>query len=788
MRSEIGSTQRQIGKLLGENFYTYLAKLALLLILLLTIVPFYPLFPQGSLDDSWIYGLNQAVAQGLEFGKDIIFTFGPYASIYTRSFHPDTNLIMMLGSTYIAISLWLSALLLTNKKKLIVTIAFILTYFYVARSAEAILFSYTLIAALNVLVISEKYENSKAPVWIYVIFLLFGPIGLLPLIKGSLLILCTGFTLFCFIFLLSRRQYGLALPLLFSPIISSVALWIISGQPIPGMVLYFKTMMQMSAGYTEAMATNGNTSEILAFLIGAGTLIILVIREHNPLTAKGLLLLLTLSLFLFISFKSGFVRHDGHAILPTVTLVISSVFYLAIADRRTVAIAVSILSFSVWGYVYGNYVRQSPTTLTNNILYDYKRTIIGLKHQLFEKQWLLQNYAINAEKVNKRYSLLTLNGTTDIYSFGQSYLIASGNKWNPRPVFQSYAAYTSQLAHANQKHLTGENPPDNIIFKLEPIDGRLPSLEDGASWATIINNYVPSRLDEDFLYLKKQQGNDTVGDVSVLSSVTFNLGQRVDLPDTDKPIFVEINVERSLAGKLANLLYKTSILEIELTLNNGESRRFRTVSEMMKSGFVLSPLIETNSEFSMLYGNTSTLSGKQVKSFSVITTEKGQFFWKNEVSATFTKINTHQTNKKLNIVPLDKIYKNTSSEIASATECHGGIDKIGVPEISNNTSASKTITVMGWLSQSVAKETNPNSAVMVLTKNDKSIALIETHKSYRADVGAYFKDESLSYAGFLSTFDAKDFEGDYRIGMALNQNGELKLCPQTWLPMIVPKT
>ena len=55
------------------------------------LVPFAPLMPGQSLDDSWVYGINQAVAQGLAIGRDIVFTVGPYASIYTGGYHPGTD-------------------------------------------------------------------------------------------------------------------------------------------------------------------------------------------------------------------------------------------------------------------------------------------------------------------------------------------------------------------------------------------------------------------------------------------------------------------------------------------------------------------------------------------------------------------------------------------------------------------------------------------------------------------------------------------------------------------------
>lgn len=70
------------------------------------------------LDNSWIFGMNQAIAQHLAFGRDIIFTFGPYASVYTKEYYPATDLLMLLGGTCLALSYTLSLAFRTNESLL----------------------------------------------------------------------------------------------------------------------------------------------------------------------------------------------------------------------------------------------------------------------------------------------------------------------------------------------------------------------------------------------------------------------------------------------------------------------------------------------------------------------------------------------------------------------------------------------------------------------------------------------------------------------------------------------
>ena len=87
-------------------------KCILMLVVLVAFVPLAPKLPAASLDASWALGLNQALAQGLSFGKDLIFTLGPYSSVYTKAYHPATAFLMLGGSLYLAYSYWFCLVLL----------------------------------------------------------------------------------------------------------------------------------------------------------------------------------------------------------------------------------------------------------------------------------------------------------------------------------------------------------------------------------------------------------------------------------------------------------------------------------------------------------------------------------------------------------------------------------------------------------------------------------------------------------------------------------------------------
>ena len=65
-------------------------------------VPFFPIFPIAELDAGWQFGMNEALARGMVFGRDVIFTVGPYGSVETWQYHPATDALMMGGSGLLA--------------------------------------------------------------------------------------------------------------------------------------------------------------------------------------------------------------------------------------------------------------------------------------------------------------------------------------------------------------------------------------------------------------------------------------------------------------------------------------------------------------------------------------------------------------------------------------------------------------------------------------------------------------------------------------------------------------
>ncbi len=613
--------------------------MVLLITVIVVFVPLSPRMPKSGIDSSWMYGLNQATFQKLIFGKEVIFTFGPYASIYTKTYHPSTDFMMVAGSLYLALSYGACFIFVMCRAQGVWILAYCVTLAGVLGYWQDSLFlSFPLLAGLAVFKIlfeeqGQWAKNESSPL---VVSLLFAPFGLLVLVKGNLLILCGMTVALCATLFIIRKQKLLAAICIFLPLFSIIFFWIASGQQAAFLPDYFISMVPMVSGYTEAMGLQGNLWEVgMYFLVTIFLLRTVFIQSHLAISSRIFLGLVYL-LFLFTAFKTGFVRHDAHAIIAGESILIAALLLPGFC-RIGIVLPVVLASLACY-YIDNNYTHLSAMNVGTNFKSTYVEAWRGFTNRMESKNWPESMFNAAIWSLGKQGAIPVLQGTTDIYSFNQTYLIASGNSWSPRPVFQSYSAYTPELAELNRKHLLGSRAPDNIVFRIESIDGRIPSIDDGASWPILLLDYALVQKDENFLLLQKKGFAGVAEDELKLTSGKHVFGENVALPRSSRPIFARIEIEPTVIGRMATILFKPSQLQITLELNDGTRKHYRIISGMAKSGFVISPLIENIAEFSMLYEKGGALDNKQVRSMLIEPRDGGSIFWNNEYAVTFSQV------------------------------------------------------------------------------------------------------------------------------------------------------
>lgn len=608
----------------------------LMLACLFAFAPLHPRLPAASLDPSWMLAMNQAVAQGSVFGRDIVFTFGPYSALYTQAYHPATYpwtlvLGLLLGFSYAAM------LLMHLRKQSNGWLWLYAGFLFLVDSRDALFFSYPLLVALTAykttlqdidpshLAFSKRTRIDYA----FAIALL----GVLPIIKGSFLPLSVVAALAGFVLYWQKGERAFASLFIVLPLLTMIVLWDMAGQPITALPDYFHSMSPIISGFAEAMSTRGSFWEIAAYILVVVLIMGSILRDYSNAILHKIAITSCVGLFLFIAFKAGFVRHDGHALAAGSALVLAALV-LNIFGIARIGLLIVIFSITVFAWLHWAYVGASLNgTIIPSIRGEIWGDLMGGRLQA------AFTHRLNNIRVTS--PIPRLEGTTDIYPYDQAALIASGNNWVSRPVPQSYSAYTPFLARINEAHLRGPQAPDNIVFRVATIDNRFPTLDDGLSWPTLISHYAISTTDQHYAYLKKRQVPSELRK-TVVMQCSYRLGKQVDLPQGEHILFAEIDVAPSLLGRIAQIVFKPTPLYISVKLADGQNNTYRFIPGMARAGFVISPLINTTEDFVRLAkGQLQLLDKNKVKSIRIGPAGSESIFWKRDYSVNLSALDTN---------------------------------------------------------------------------------------------------------------------------------------------------
>ncbi|MGJ7602822.1 hypothetical protein ACSFA7_00660 [Variovorax sp. LT1R20] len=594
----------------------------------LILVPFSTSFPDGSLDMSWMHALNVAAGKNLQFGRDLIFTFGPLATVYSRQYFPATDTAMLAGALLIAGSLFLSFRTISGAQNR----AWLLALPFLLSQAN-LLDPIFLGLPLSVLLASAKPAKER---YLYVSSLLLGmaAISILLLIKGSALptvVFCGGATLA----VVWRRSVMLASLGAVVFVSTLLVAWVACGQAISNLPAYFMAQTSIISGYTDAMSTLGRRSDIAVYALCA----LLLLRSAWHLNRQYRWIFLSATgLFFFLCFKAGFVRHDGHAIAAAFAPVFVAFLCLVWLPRWSAVAALGIAALN-WGFIASNVAPVTPMAVAESFRLAVRSGAAGIVNRakgifLFDEAFERANASIRTA-----HPLPVSQGTADLYPSDISVLLASGNNWTPRPIPQSYSAYTQGLARANADHLRIAGP-DWVFFSVAPIDDRYPTIEDGASWPVLLNQYRVTQLAGSYAVLARDTSVSPFDLGAAVSQRTMRLGELIDVPALDSPMFVQIDVRPTAIGRAASIAFKSPQLHLTATYPDGKSRAYRYIAGMGQSGFLLAPTISSAIDFAKLKSsNWKSYLGHQIPvKFGIFGDSGTRFAWQGSFEVKFFKL------------------------------------------------------------------------------------------------------------------------------------------------------
>jgi len=312
---------------------------------------------------------------------------------------------------------------------------------------------------------------------------------------------------------------------------------------------------------------------------------------------------LALAGVVILLFKAGFVRADVHVYITCFgLLVIAGLLALLWGRQPGRLVIAALLMVLVPGRLWMHTVAAAgPPTLYYPPVFPQeavRRLIDGVG--ALRSGALAAAHARTVEQLRNATPLPPLHGPIDAYPGDQALLLALGAEFRPRPVFQSYMAYTPRLAHANADALLGGRAPEWILFRVGPIDGGLPALDDAPSWPIFLTHY---RLAQDLgvFALLRRRPTPRQWHLEQIEKIATRTDAIVSVPSAARgPIWARIDIRETWGDAIARTVLAAPLIHLAVSYRDGSWRNGRLVPALARDGFLLSPMVETTADFVQL--------------------------------------------------------------------------------------------------------------------------------------------------------------------------------------------
>jgi hypothetical protein len=591
-----------------------------------------PSFVTDGLDPSWRAALLQARLLGLGFGNQVVFTGGPLSHVYTQTFSSQLFYENILATVLFAAFYTLFVINAASRSKSMLAAA-IGAFPFLSNVADPFFLGLPFCASL---IGTQRFHVRP------LVAMGAAASAVATLAKFSVFPMAIFGFLIVDLIALSRRRLPIAL---IAYGFTLIALFLITS-PNGSLPEYFRGNLEAAAGYSEAMSISGPVEELVLFLAVALTLLGSVALsefrsgESPFVVAVGRIAIV--GVFLLVCAKMGFVRHDGHALMAWTGLAVAICTYCASAWRtfslRT-SVAFVALTLVITACFVGrvSWMTEVPARTIVSSLVAERRVEYAHWINFISSpgRWLAEQRArekASYEQIRAQHSWPQLEGTVDIIPSMQSALIANGLRYQPRPTLQEYTTYTRWLIEKNRSFFRGDQAPDFLLMESGSIDDRHPAFAEGPVWPDLIARYAPYDIVEGMVLLRKRDKPLDLG-MHTVRSQSGTIDQPLDLtPLPQGAVFARIDVQPTFLGRLANLVFKSSILVMDVEYTDGAEASYRFIPSIAREGFFLSPQVAAGSAFMSFAVGGTELNPRKVKSIAIRPSTLAEWLW----SETFT--------------------------------------------------------------------------------------------------------------------------------------------------------
>jgi hypothetical protein len=348
--------------------------------------------------------------------------------------------------------------------------------------------------------------------------------------------------------------------------------------------------LELAKGYSGSMVSIGSVLQlIIAMIIIIIYFCMFFIAVKSKIQIKNGFYIVLGSVILFLSFKHGFVRQDGHmySFYFTIPFLTGFIYLFSVEDisKKIFLCFTCIMILCLIGIssIFGiNHFKGNNLKNTYYRISEFDKNVKNLAEK--------RNKALEPNVLTPEWNEIIANNTIQILPWELTYAFANNwSGWIPNPVFQLYSVYTKKLDEYSAFSFSEDRIPKYLLLEFKAIDKRNMFLDTPKTWNAIINNYKIVKSDDTRLLLKKINTlNEPI--LSKFDSKICRFNEVIDIPSSDNHIYVKISIKQSILGKIITTFFRGNPPNIKLKFQDNSEKIYRIIPETLNNPVMIDNL------------------------------------------------------------------------------------------------------------------------------------------------------------------------------------------------------
>jgi len=609
------------------KFIAYIV--AIFIISIAVLIPWYPDFIQtASGDAAYTYIYHELFSGEASCGNDLYCSHGPLGIWYWTIYHPDTFWMLIVLHIYVALAIVASASSIALSK--------IGTYVFRALFILIIigLLSIDLDARIflvNILffIFLPQYFNKRESSLLFIL--------LLSVIAFSFYVKST-FMIFGFVSIIGASIIEISLyrriPRIFLWYVLFLTIFsFISGMDVMSIPQHIVRTFDFARGYTDIFSEYGNYYDLIIFIILSLVFgILVIIKEKKVLLPVGWVYIVCYAALTFLIYKASFTRLDGMHVLHGYVSIITSILLYTISNFSVGGIVAryklifftiaTLIAIGLLSFLYKNpSIYQGKFQKLHTNIVTAGGVILGN-----DKLDVLHNKA--KKKIVDSYPIKSIDGSVTLLDERQTIGIANNLNLKFIPTVVESIAVNSEAKLLNSRLFNTYNSPDYLL-----IPDRV--VYPGQTILEIIKNYTFDKYNNIFVQLKNTPNSKKNIVFSKNKEFKINIDELFYVDNISNLLWINIEVNKTVLGKLTELLYKIPRLYIEVEKLDGSTDVINVSPNLLKSGFILSYVGESMYD---IFNKDRYSADNPVKGFTLKSTGESTLFFDQDITLSIATI------------------------------------------------------------------------------------------------------------------------------------------------------